>query len=156
MWVVLKKFWADEAGGAIVEFAFVLPILLNIIITMFELGIVLAIKLCLENGVTAGARFGSTGTVTPGYTRDQSIANIITSKGGVLISPASIATSVTSYNSFAQLGSGGTAGAGTTLQVVKYVASYTYVPVTPIVVGFFGSSKVLTLTAYGKNDDTFL
>ena len=145
----------ESGGGAIVEFALVLPILVNILFTTFELGIILAIKICLENGTTQAARFGSTGATTTGYTRLQSITNIMTSYGGVLIAPTSITTTVTSYPSFSVIPLLGTAGAGTGLQVVTYVSSYTYVPITPIVAAFFGSSHTLTLTAYGKNDNTF-
>ena len=50
----------DERGAVLVEFAFVLPLLMMIVVGMFTGGLAWNRKLAVTNGVREGSRFGAT------------------------------------------------------------------------------------------------
>ncbi|MEY2433928.1 MAG: TadE-like protein, partial [Acidimicrobiaceae bacterium] len=50
----------DDRGAALVEFAFVLPVLMMILLGMFTGGLAWNRKLAVTNGVREGSRFGAT------------------------------------------------------------------------------------------------
>jgi Flp pilus assembly protein TadG len=146
-----------QKGASLVEFALVFPILITIILSTLELGIMLAIKVNLQSCTMAGAYYGSTGAYTSGSTRTASALAVMTNGISGLLNPANVAFTIQSYPSFsvASQGGSGTTGTGSASDVVMYKAQYPYSPASPLVAAFFGITKALTSTTYAKNAGTF-
>jgi Flp pilus assembly protein TadG len=151
------KGYICEKGASLVEFALVMPILLTIIFTTIELGIMLAIKVNLQSCVMAGAYYGATGAYTTGSSRTASAQAVMTNSIAGFLTASNLTLTIQSYPTFAiaSLGGVGTAGTGNPYQVGMYQASYVYSPITPVVAGFFGTARTLTATTYTKNQGTF-
>lgn len=146
-----------QKGGSLVEFALVFPILITIILSTLELGIMLAIKVNLQSCTMAGAYYGSTGAYTTGSTRTASALAVMTNGISGFINSTNVTFTIQSYPSFAvaSQGGAGTTGTGSASQVVMYKAQYPYSPASPLVATFFGATKTLTSTTYAKNAGTF-
>lgn len=146
-----------QKGGSLVEFALVLPILLTIILSTLELGIMLTIKVNLQSSVMAGAHYGATGAYMEGSTRTASAQTVMNDGISSLLNPSLVSITIQSFPSFAAANSGGagSSGAGDPEQVGMYQAQYSYSPLSPLVAAFFGNTKVLQATTYTKNIGTF-
>lgn len=55
-----RRPWGDERGAVLVEFVFVLPVLMMILLGMFTGGLAWNRRLAVTNGVREGSRFGAT------------------------------------------------------------------------------------------------
>lgn len=154
---IIFKSHACEKGASLVEFALVFPLLATVILTTIELGIMLAIKVNMQNCVMAGAYYGATGAYTAGSTRTASAQAIMTNSAAGFLNPANLTFTIQSYATFslASLGTAGAAGTGSALQIGKYQATYNYSPASPLVAAFFGTTKALTAITYTKNQGTF-
>lgn len=146
-----------EKGASLVEFALIFPVLITIILSTLELGIMLAIKVNLQSCAMAGAYYGATGAYTTGTTRTASAQAVMNSGISGLLNPALVSITIQSFPSFAiaSLGGAGSAGSGSAGQVGMYNIQYSYSPASPLVAVFFGSTKVLQATTYTKNEGTF-
>ena len=69
----------DCRGVAAIEFAIVAPIVILLIMTLFEMGFLLTGGVFLEAGARAAGRFGITGAARPDESRETTIRTIITS-----------------------------------------------------------------------------
>lgn len=146
-----------QRGASLVEFAIVFPILIIIIFSTLELGIMLAIKVNLQSCTMAGAYYGSTGAYTAGSTRTASATAVMSNSISGLLNPTNVTITIQSYPSFAvaSQGGSGSSGTGSPWQVVKYKAQYAYSPASPLVAAIFGLTKTLHSTTYAKNEGTF-
>lgn len=97
---VLGRFLSEDRGAAIVEFAFAAPILLTTLIGIIEVAMVIFINIMVESGVREAARFGLTGNVIDGYTREEYIVEIVNDRtmGLLDITTDNVTTKV--YDSF--------------------------------------------------------
>ena len=68
----------DERGVAAIEFAIAAPIVILLLMTLFEMGFVLTAGIFLEAGARSAGRYGITGASRTGQTRDETIREIIT------------------------------------------------------------------------------
>lgn len=154
---ILKKIKRNQRGASLVEFALIFPILITIILSTLELGIMLAIKVNLQSCTMAGAYYGATGAYTTGSTRTASAQAVMTNGISGFLNPTNVTISIQSFVNFAtaSLGGSGSPGSGSAGQVGKYQASYAYSPSSPLVAGFFGTTKTLSSTTYTKNAGTF-
>jgi Flp pilus assembly protein TadG len=155
----LRRFMSHscQRGASLVEFAFVFPILITIILSTLELGIMLAIKVNLQSCSMSGAYYGSSGAYTTGSTRTASATAVMNNGISGLLNPANVIITIQSFPSFAtaSLGGAGTPGSGSPKQVGMYKTQYSYSPASPLVAAFFGTTKVLQATTYTKNEGTF-
>lgn len=69
---------ADRRGVTAIEFAIAAPIVILLLMTVFEMGLILTGGVFLEAGARAAGRFGITGAARIGETRETTIRNIIT------------------------------------------------------------------------------
>jgi Flp pilus assembly protein TadG len=153
----ISRFSHSHEGAVLVEFVLVLPILILIILTLLELGIMLTIKTNLQSAVMSGASYGEKGNYVSGSTRTISAQNVMKQALSGLLDPAKVSISIQSYPTFAiaNIGGAGTSGTGNPGQVGAYQIQYTYTPVSPLVAGIFGAAKVLKATTYSRNEATF-
>jgi len=96
--------WRDRRGASAVEFAIMGPVLILVVTGIMEVSMVLAVSSLLEGGLRDAARFGITGYVPPGSTREEQIKSIIgnATVGLVDMTKAEIQTLV--YPSFGDIG----------------------------------------------------
>jgi len=99
-----KAFIKDEAGGAMVEAAFGLPILLTTIVGVFEIAHFYFVTAAVENAVLHASRFGITGNTEEGSTREQLVRDVIEEQtfGAVDMDTVEIETLV--YDQFSNIG----------------------------------------------------
>jgi Flp pilus assembly protein TadG len=100
----LSRLWRRNDGVAAVEFAFVAPILFVTIVGIMEVAMVLIVSSLIEGGLRDAARFGITGFVPQGMTREQQITTIIGDATVGLVKMSDIDIQTLVYPSFAQVG----------------------------------------------------
>lgn len=99
-----SRLWRRNEGAAAVEFAFVAPILLLTVVGIMEVAMVLIVSSLIEGGLRDAARFGITGFVPQGMTREQQITSIIGDATVGLVDMNDIDIQTLVYPSFAQVG----------------------------------------------------
>ncbi len=100
----LSRLWRRNEGVAAVEFAFVAPILLLTIVGIMEVAMVLIVSSLIEGGLRDAARFGITGFVPQGMTREEQITSIVGDATIGLVNMSDIDIQTLVYPSFAQVG----------------------------------------------------
>lgn len=97
-------FAADESGASAVEAAFGLPILLTTIVGIFEIGHFYFVTASVENAVLHASRYGITGSVEDGVTREDKVRAVIEEQtfGSVDMDTVEIETLV--YDQFSNIG----------------------------------------------------
>lgn len=71
------RFLRDRRGVSAVEFALVGPTFIFLVLGVFDFATVLFLALTIENATLNAARFGATGQVPTGVTRDERIREIV-------------------------------------------------------------------------------
>lgn len=103
----IRIFLQDE-GGAIVEFAIAVPILISIIFATLHLGFIMFIWIILEVGVREAARYGVTGQTMSGQTQADSIKSVLnstlTTYSGGLINTNLVTITVKAYSNLQAIG----------------------------------------------------
>jgi hypothetical protein len=99
-----RKFALDASGSAAVEFAFLAPAFLLFVIGAFEVAMIIFVGGSLEAAVLSASRYGVTGSVQAGVSREDRIRAIIEERthGFVDMDEATIRTLV--YPSFGDIG----------------------------------------------------
>lgn len=153
----IKRLRWSQKGSTLIEFALVFPILITIILSTLELGIMLAIKVNLQSCVQTGAYYGQAGQFVAGSTPTASAQAVMMNGVSGLLNPANLVVTIQSYPTFLSASSGGsgTPGTGKKGEIGMYKMQYTYSASSPLVASFFGATKVLTATTYVKNEETF-
>ncbi|MEM8949113.1 MAG: TadE/TadG family type IV pilus assembly protein [Pseudomonadota bacterium] len=94
----------DEKGGALVEFAFVAPLFLAIVLAIIEFSGITFAQTLLEGGAGQASRFGILGSVPDGSSREQAIRDIIEKNAFGVIDADDVRLETLTYNSFAAIG----------------------------------------------------
>jgi hypothetical protein len=96
--------WRDRRGVSAVEFAIMSPVLILTVVGIMEVSMLLAVSSLLEGGLRDAARYGITGYVPSGTTREDQIKKIIgeATIGLVDMNTATIDTLI--YPSFGDIG----------------------------------------------------
>lgn len=148
IWKLARRFKANRDGMALIEFAFVLPTFLLLLLGSIEIGMLMFTLTLAEGGLREAARFGVTGQEVDPVARQEKILEIISDHTHGLIDISDASVSVTVYPDFTGDDSGpGTAGAGDANDVVFYRLDYEWEYMTPILSAFAGSSGSLDMTA---------
>ena len=80
-------------GQALVEFAFVLPVLLVLTLGMIDLGRAFVFGVAVQNGAREATRIAATGGLDPGVTTQVVLQRLIDASGPAISSPACTAGS---------------------------------------------------------------
>ena len=99
-----KGRFLGESGQAIVEFAFVAPLLLGLLCGVFEFSGILFAQTLLEGGARQASRYGVTGSSTDGISREDMILQIIEDNAYGVIDTDSIDMETLVYENFADVG----------------------------------------------------
>lgn len=121
--------WRREAGAELVEFALVLPLLLLVIMGIFDFGFLFRDYGVITNAAREGARIG--------VLADYSLADAATRAGTYITAAGLDGSAASAVAALDTVGVGGTA----TVQVVRVTVTYphTFSFLSPIA-GLFGSS----------------
>ena len=79
------SFWRAQEGVTAVEFAFVAPVLILLLMGIVEFSLIMMTYGLMESATTVSARLGATGFTTSGISREQTIRNAINARAGSLI-----------------------------------------------------------------------
>jgi Flp pilus assembly protein TadG len=93
-----------EDGITALEFAFIAPAFLLIIMGIIEFSLIMFTTTVMESATNTTSRLGKTGYDPSGVTRQQAIMNSITSRTAGLLDPAKISLSSTVYSDFNDVG----------------------------------------------------
>ena len=96
-------FWRAEGGVTAVEFAFVAPALLLLLMGIVEFSLIMLTYGVMESATTVSARLGSTGFTTSGISREQTILNAIDARAGTLIDTSKLTITSKFYGAFDQI-----------------------------------------------------
>ncbi len=95
-----KTFLRDNRGVTAIEFAMIAPVFFLMLFGIIELSLVMFVSSTMEGAVDASGRYGKTGYVAAGSTRQQQIIATIASKTTGLLDPTKITVTTTIYPSF--------------------------------------------------------
>jgi Flp pilus assembly protein TadG len=128
----------DARGANIVEMALVLPLLFLLTFSIIDFASMFYVYLALENGVSQAARFGVTGNVTGGLSREESIKDAMRKATPTL----SIADGAFSFSHLTPGGTVWLAGSGNPSDVSKVRVTYTWALMTPFIRPFFPGGQI--------------
>lgn len=101
---LLRDLRDNKSGMSFVEFAFVAPVLITIIVGIIEISMIMFVSALVEGGVREAARFGLTGSTPPGMSREEFMIQRIQdiTMGLVQVDDTNVTISV--YPSFGDIG----------------------------------------------------
>ncbi len=94
----------DARGGAAVEFALALPLLVLLVIGIFEFAVLLLSQSLLQAAASEAARTGITGAADAGLSREESIRRVVARIAGRLVPPERVELTTLVYPSFESIG----------------------------------------------------
>lgn len=99
-----RRFLRCEEGITAVEFAFIAPVFLLLVMGIVEFSLIMFTTTVMESATNSTARYGKTGSNPSGVTRQQAITDNITSRTAGLLDPAKISITSTVYSDFDDVG----------------------------------------------------
>ncbi len=100
----LRRLWRDSKGVTALEFGFVLPVLVLIVLGSMEFSMITFANALLEGGLREASRFGTTGAVPNGKTREEHIVDIMNQKGSGVLKLTTLNVDVKTYPNFSKIG----------------------------------------------------
>ena len=141
-----------EKGTSAVEAAFIMPLLLLLTFSMVDFGSLFYVYLALENGVSQASRYGVTGNVVAGQTRQESIKAAMRQATPTL----TIGDGAFSFSHLRPGQGVWSAGVGGPNDIDKVTVNYSWTLLTPLVGSFFPSGRVnLVVESAMKNEAKF-
>ena len=134
----LQKRLRDESGTSLIEAALITPLFLLLTFAIADFGAVFYAYLALENGVSQAARYGVTGNVLEGESREESIRDAMREATPTMTIEDGAFT-------FSHLTPGGAVwqpGSGEPGDVSKVQVTHGWKLMTPFIREFFASNMV--------------
>jgi Flp pilus assembly protein TadG len=100
----LQRLLDNRDGVAAIEFAIAAPVVTLTIAALIELSMVMFVSSLMEGGIRDASRFGITGYVPPGTTREQQIRKLVGDATAGLIDMATTIIDTKVYPSFSDVG----------------------------------------------------
>jgi Flp pilus assembly pilin Flp len=100
----LRRLRRDERGATIVEFAVIFPVFILAMFGIIETAIVLFVSSSIEAAVLEASRFGITGSLTPGVSREDRVLEIVGDKTYGLVDMEQVDIQTLVYASFDDIG----------------------------------------------------
>jgi len=128
----------DSRGANILEMALVLPLLFLLTFSIVDFASLFYVYLALENGVTQAGRFGVTGNVSGGLTREDSIRQAMRDATPTL----TVQDGDFTFSHQVPGAASWLAGSGNPGDISKVKVTHTWALMTPFIRGFFPGGKV--------------
>ena len=135
----------DDSGATLLEFGMLAPVIFMATIGLFEATMMVSVKTLLDAGTREASRFGITGEVVSGETRETTIKGIIANHTSALVLGSALNVTMKSYETFQQLTTdpdSGVPGAGSANDVVVYTVTYQQPLMTPYLETILGVEKI--------------
>jgi hypothetical protein len=100
----MQKLRRCDRGSVAVEYALGLPIFLTLVLGIFDLGGVYFATILLEGGLREAARYGVTGNLEPGVTKEEKILETINTHGAGFVQVEAGELSTLVYKDFDSIG----------------------------------------------------
>jgi hypothetical protein len=143
---------SDSEGATLLEAAIITPLLLLVTFAIIDFGALFYVHLALQNGVSQATRFGVTGNLMPGLTRDNSIRAAMRQSTPTL-------TLVDGAFVFTHLPPGGTVwigGSGAPGDIERVTVNYNWQIMTPMIRPFFTNGEInFSVESSMKNESLF-
>ncbi|PZQ17829.1 MAG: hypothetical protein DI565_03595 [Ancylobacter novellus] len=170
-----KRFAHDDDGSTIIEFAFIAPVLMLLMMGVVELGLVMGGQAVLDNASFIASRTGKTGYADGDKSQAKTIAAAVQAAASSYLDPSKITITSVAYSDYDSIGpepftdtnkngvwdagepytdvnkngsydaNPGTKGYGGAGQIVVYTVSYDWQLQTPLIKHFLGSNGVVPL-----------
>ena len=141
-----------EKGTSAVEAALVIPLLLLLTFAIVDFASLFYVYLALENGVSQASRYGVTGNVVAGQTRQESIKTAMRQATPTL----TIGDGAFSFSHLRPGQGVWSAGVGGPNDIDKVTVNYSWTLLTPLVGSFFPSGRInLVVESAMKNEAKF-
>jgi Flp pilus assembly protein TadG len=101
---LLRRLVGCARGAVAMEFAFAAPVMFVAVAGALELSMLMFVTTLMEGGLREASRFGITGNIPPGTTREQTILDTIQSNTIGLIDMSTAVIDYKIYPSFGQVG----------------------------------------------------
>lgn len=98
------RFLRNKEGITSIEFAFVVPIMLLLVMGIIEFSMIMFVSIAMESATATTSRLGKTGYVTEGKSREQEIIDSIKLHTAGLLDPNKIVITTTIYPAFKDVG----------------------------------------------------
>jgi len=142
----------DSRGANIVEMALVLPLLFLLTFSIVDFASMFYAYLALENGVSQAARFGVTGNVSPGLSREDSIRKAMRDATPTL----TIEDGDFTFSHLTPGNANWLAGTGNPGDVSKVNVTHSWKLMTPFIAEFFASNMItITVESAMLNEPRF-
>lgn len=122
---ILRRFTASVKGAMALEFAFGLPIAVFAVLALVELSMLILVNTLVEGGLREASRFGITGQVPNGVSREEVIKDLVGENTLGLVDMSKTAVTTKTYSSFAEVGRPEPFGDGNDNDVCDAGESYT-------------------------------
>jgi Flp pilus assembly protein TadG len=143
---------SDSKGNTLIEAAIVIPLLLLVTLAIVDFSALFYVHLALQNGVSQATRYGVTGNVITGKTRDYSIMAAMRDSTPTL-------TLDDSAFVFTHLTPGGSVwlgGSGAPGDIEKVTVNYNWQIITPLIRPFFTNGEInFSVESSMKNESKF-
>ncbi|WP_138379280.1 TadE/TadG family type IV pilus assembly protein [Luteithermobacter gelatinilyticus] len=100
---IRRSLWRHERGSALIEAAFVLPIVTVLTIGTFEIGAVMLSNTLIEGAIADAARMGMTGYTSSGMTREEYITQLLKDQTFGMIDLDNLTITNKVYDSFSDI-----------------------------------------------------
>ena len=100
----LRRLRRDERGATAVEFALIAPVFILLIVGTIEVAIVIFMSSSIEAAVLQASRFGITGGLPPGVSREERVLEIVADGTYGLVNMDTVGIETLVYESFADIG----------------------------------------------------
>ena len=142
----------DATGSNMVEAALLMPLLVLLTFGIVDFSMLFTTYLALENGVSQASRYGVTGNVVPGLSRDASIMQAMRDATPTL----TIADQAFTFSHMPVGSSTWVGGSGGPGEIAKVRVDYTFTFLTPLVRPFFTNGQIrLAVESAMKNENRF-
>ena len=121
-----------------IEAAIVLPLLLLVTFAIIDFGALFYVHLALQNGVSQATRFGVTGNLIPGLTRDNSIIAAMRQSTPTL----TLADNAFVFSHLSPGGAVWVGGSGAPGDIAKLTVNYNWQIITPLIKPFFTNGQI--------------
>lgn len=170
-----SRFRADQRGSTTLEFAFIAPVLVLVLVGTLETGVMIAAQRQLEDSIFMAARVNKTGYADSGQTQAATVQAAMQRAASGLLDPSKITVTSRSYPSYDAIGEPftdlnnngvrdsnepftdvngngsydadrGKDGSGSSSEIVVFTASYPWTIYTPLLGEVLGAKGIRTLT----------
>ncbi|WGF87014.1 TadE/TadG family type IV pilus assembly protein [Marinivivus vitaminiproducens] len=143
-----RRIRRDRRGSVLVEFALGAPVLILVVIGVFEVSLLMLGHILLEGGIRMASRFGVTGQEIAGLSREAYVESMIRDQSAGLLDIRVTSISTRVYADFAAIENGSFEdGAGAGNDVVLYSVDAEWRTITPLLAGLMGTDGLVPLHA---------